>query len=56
MSGERALFEEEKLRNSLKRSRAEDEVIDKVIEKVKVEIKDFMSTKEIYRKQRNSNY
>jgi len=49
MSGERALFEEEKLRNSLKRSRAEDEVIDKVIEKVKAEIKEFMSTKEIYR-------
>ena len=49
MSGEKALFDEEKLRNSLKRSRAEDEVIDKVIEKVKTELRDSISTKEIYR-------
>lgn len=49
MSGERAIFDEEKLRNSLKRSRAEVEIIDKVIEKVKSELRDSMSTKEIYR-------
>ncbi len=49
MSGEKALFDEEKLRNSLKRSRAEDDVIDKVIEKVKTELRDSISTKEIYR-------
>lgn len=48
MSGEKALFDEEKLRNSLKRSRAEDDVIDKVIEKVKTELRDSISTKEIY--------
>ena len=49
MSGEKALFDEEKLRNSLKRSKAEDDVIDKVIEKVKTELRDSISTKEIYR-------
>ncbi len=49
MSGEKALFDEEKLRNSLKRSKAEDDVIDRVIEKVKTELRDSISTKEIYR-------
>lgn len=49
MSGERALFDEEKLRNSLKRSKAEDDIIDQVIEKVKIELKDSITTKEIYR-------
>jgi len=49
MSGEKAIFDEEKLRNSLKRSKAEDDVIDKVIEKVKTELRDSISTKEIYR-------
>jgi len=49
MSGEKTLFDEEKLRNSLKRSRAEDDVIDKVMEKVKTELRDSISTKEIYR-------
>ena len=49
MSGEKALFDEEKLRNSLKRSRTEDDIIDKVIEKVKTELRDSISTKEIYR-------
>ncbi len=49
ISGEKALFDEEKLRNSLKRSKADDDIIDKVIEKVKIELKDSITTKEIYR-------
>jgi hypothetical protein len=49
MSGEKALFDEEKLRKSLKRSKAEDDVINRVIEKVKTELKDSISTREIYR-------
>jgi hypothetical protein len=49
ISGEKALFDEEKLRNSLKRSKADDDTIDKVIEKVKIELKDSITTKEIYR-------
>jgi hypothetical protein len=49
MSGEKALFDEEKLRKSLKRSKAEDDIINRVIEKVKTELKDSISTREIYR-------
>lgn len=49
MSGDKALFDEKKLRNSLKRSKAEDDVIDKVIDKVKTDLRDSISTKEIYR-------
>ncbi|MFA6945551.1 MAG: ATP cone domain-containing protein [Pedobacter sp.] len=49
MSGDKVLFDEEKLRRSLKRSKAEDEVIDQVIEKVRTELHDSISTKEIYR-------
>ncbi len=49
ISGEKALFDEEKLRNSLKRSKADDDIIDKVIEKVKIELKYSITTKEIYR-------
>ncbi|MDO8991928.1 MAG: ATP cone domain-containing protein, partial [Daejeonella sp.] len=49
MSGERTIFDEEKLRNSLKRSKTEDDIIDKVVEKVKTELRDSISTKEIYR-------
>ncbi|MDP3469343.1 MAG: ATP cone domain-containing protein [Daejeonella sp.] len=49
MSGEKALFDEEKLRNSLKRSKADNDVINQVIEQVKYELKDDISTREIYR-------
>lgn len=49
ISGEKAIFDEEKLRRSLKRSKADDEVIDQVIAKIKAELYDSMSTKEIYR-------
>jgi len=49
MSGEKALFDEQKLRNSLRRSKANENIIDRVIEKVKTELKDSISTKEIYR-------
>lgn len=49
MSGDKVLFDEEKLRRSLKRSKAEDDVIDKVLEKVRTELYDSISTKEIYR-------
>lgn len=47
-SGERAPFNEDQLRNSLKRSNTNDELIEQVIVKVKSELHDSISTKEIY--------
>lgn len=47
--GGRELFEEEKLIESLKRVGGSDEVVDAVVEKVENEMKDGMTTGEIYR-------
>lgn len=49
MSGEKALFDEEKLRRSLKRSKADNDIIEQAIEKIKTGLYESMSTKEIYR-------
>lgn len=47
-SGEKDLFNEDKLRTSLKRSNTDEELIEQVIEKVKSELYDSISTKTIY--------
>jgi len=49
MSGEKVPFDEKRLRNSLKRSNAEPEIIDEVIEKIKSKLYDLIPTREIYR-------
>jgi len=49
MSGDQVLFDEEKLKRSLNRSGADEEVIAEVITKVKTELYDSMPTKEIYK-------
>ena len=48
VSGEKVPFNEEKLRHSLKRSKADPETIEQVIRKVKSELYDSISTKKIY--------
>jgi hypothetical protein len=49
MSGDQVYFDEEKLKKSLRRSKADEDIIAQVIEKVKKELYDSMPTKEIYR-------
>jgi len=49
MSGDQVLFDEEKLKRSLRRSRADEDVIAEVITKVKTQLYDSMPTKEIYK-------
>jgi len=49
MSGDQVLFDEEKLKRSLRRSRADEDVIAEVITKVKTELYDSMPTKDIYK-------
>ncbi len=48
-SGEKQAFSEGKLRFSLKRSGASSDVVDSVIARVKKELRDGMTTKQIYR-------
>lgn len=48
VSGERAPFNEDQLRRSLKRSNTDDELIEQVITKVNSELYDSISTKKIY--------
>jgi hypothetical protein len=49
MSGVQVLFDEEKLKRSLRRSKADEEIISQVIDKVKKELYDTMPTREIYK-------
>lgn len=49
-SGEKAKFDQSKLRNSLERSGASDSVIQKIIAKVEASLYDSIPTKEIYKK------
>jgi hypothetical protein len=49
MSGDQVYFDEEKLKKSLRRSKADEDIIAQVIEKIKKELYDTMPTKEIYR-------
>jgi hypothetical protein len=49
-SGERAPFSEEKLRESLKRSGASGQAIDRVVESMRDQLYEGISTKKIYRK------
>jgi len=49
MSGDQVLFDEEKLKRSLRRSRADEDVIEEVITKVKTQLYDTMPTKDIYK-------
>jgi hypothetical protein len=49
MSGDQVLFDEEKLRRSLRRARADEDIINEVITKVKTELYDSMPTKDIYK-------
>lgn len=49
MSGDQVLFDEEKLRRSLRRSKADEDIIDQVLEKVKKELYDTMPTRTIYK-------
>lgn len=49
-SGEKDVFSADKLRNSLKRSGASDEVVNFIVEEVKKDLYDNISTKNIYRK------
>lgn len=49
MSGEKVLFDENRLRNSLKRSNADPDTIEEVVEKIKTELYDLIPTREIYR-------
>lgn len=48
-SGEREPFSETKLRRSLERVRAAPEVVDDIISRIQSELRDGMSTREIYR-------
>jgi len=47
-SGEKVLFSEEKLRSSLKRSGADDKLINQILTLVKEELYDGITTKEVY--------
>ena len=47
-TGEREEFDPRKLRNSLKKARASDEVTEKIVDHIAKEPKDGMSTREIY--------
>jgi hypothetical protein len=49
MSGDQVLFDEEKLKRSLRRSKADEDIISQVIDKVKKELYDTMPTREIYK-------
>lgn len=48
-TGEKEPFDGEKLRNSLMRSKASPEVAEKILSHIKLELKDGMSTKQIYK-------
>jgi hypothetical protein len=48
MSGDQVLFDEEKLKRSLRRSRADEDIIAEVMAKVKTQLYDSMPTKDIY--------
>jgi hypothetical protein len=47
-SGQTALFSEEKLRNSLRRAGAYEEIIEEVVSDIQGQLKDGMTTKKIY--------
>ena len=49
MSGDQVLFDEEKLKRSLRRSRADEDIIAEVTAKVKTQLYDSMPTKDIYK-------
>jgi hypothetical protein len=49
MSGDQVLFDEEKLKRSLRRSRADEDIIAEVIAQVRTQLYDSMPTKEIYK-------
>lgn len=49
ISGDQVLFDEEKLKRSLRRSRADETIINEVIAKVKTQLYDSMPTKAIYK-------
>lgn len=49
MSGDQVFFDEEKLKNSLRRSKADEVIIDQVVEKVKNELYELIPTREIYK-------
>lgn len=48
--GTRQLFEEEKLRSSLRRVGAQDEIVEEIIDEVEKTMRDGMTTEEIYRR------
>lgn len=47
-TGEREVFEPQKLRNSLLRAKAAPEAVDKILSQIELELKDGMTTREIY--------
>lgn len=47
-TGEREIFDSNKLRHSLLRSKAEPHIVDEIIDRVELELKDGMTTAEIY--------
>lgn len=49
MSGDQVFFDEEKLKNSLRRSKVDEDIIAQVVEKVKNELYELMPTREIYK-------
>lgn len=49
MSGDQVFFDEEKLKKSLRRAKADEDIIAQVIEKVKNELYEMIPTKEIYK-------
>lgn len=48
-TGEREAFDSNKLRQSLLRSKADPQIVDEIIERIGLELKDGMTTAEIYR-------
>jgi hypothetical protein len=49
MSGDQVLFDEEKLKKSLRRSKADEDIISSIIERVKNDLYDRMPTRDIYK-------
>jgi transcriptional regulator NrdR family protein len=47
-TGEREAFDPQKLRNSLQKAKASEQIVDKILSHIELELKDGMSTKEIY--------
>jgi transcriptional regulator NrdR family protein len=47
-TGEREAFDPQKLRNSLQKAKASELIVDKILSHIELELKDGMSTKEIY--------